>query len=100
MTDPIFTEMDHNEVTDMLGTYWPVPNTATTLTLPPDCGITTGSVAVYPVPGRPGRTWWAVNGSIPPQAAGVPGQALADLLPGSVLVIPDPPPDHPIPPQT
>lgn len=101
MTDPVFTEMDRDEVISYLGTAWPTRPDAATLTLPPDCGITTGAVAVYPTPGRPGLTWWAVDGQIAPQSAGVPDQALADLLPGSVLHLPDPPsPEIPSPPYS
>lgn len=100
MTDPIFTAMDRDEVITYLGASWPVPTDATVLTLPPDTGITDGAVAVYPLPGRPGQTWWAVDGQIPPQPAGTPDEALAALLPGSVLQTPPPPDDDPTPPQT
>jgi hypothetical protein len=95
MTDPIFTAMDRDEVISYLGSYWPVSAATPLLTLPPDCGITTGAAAVYPRPGRPGTTWWAVDGSIPPQGSGTPDEALAALLPGSVLILPPPPSDDP-----
>lgn len=103
MTDPVFTAMDRDEVIGYLGSAWPPPADAPLLTLPPGCGITDGAVAVYPRPGRPGRTWWAVDGSIPPQGAGTPDEALAALLPGSVLVVTPPPPEDdppPAPPYT
>jgi hypothetical protein len=100
MTDPVFTAMDRDEVIGYLGSYWPARGTDPALTLPPDCGITTGAVAVYPRPGRPGTTWWAVDGSITPQPAGTPDEALAALLPGSVLVLPPPAPPEDDPPPT
>jgi hypothetical protein len=98
MTDPVFTPLDRDEVISYLGGIWPPQHDATTLTLPPDCGITDGAVAVYPTPGRPGITWWAVDSLIGPQSAGVPDDALVALLPGSVLNVPAPPdPDEPPP---
>lgn len=103
---PIYTPFDRDEVTRNLGPAWPAPPTAALLTLPPDALDTngnpfaTGAVAVFPVPGRPGRTWWAVDSQIPPQQAGTPDDALAAMLPGSVLQTPPPPADSQIPPQT
>lgn len=95
---PVFTAMDRDEVIGYLGGVWPPPADAPTLLLPPDCGITCGAVAVYPIPGRPGRAWWAVDSLIGPQTAGTPDEALAALLPGSVLQGPADPPDEPPPP--
>lgn len=103
---PVFTTYDRDEVIRYMGPTWPVPATATTLTLPADAidstgqPFTTGAVAVWPTPGRPGQTWWAVDGSVPPQPAGTPGDALAALVPGSVLVVPPPPEENPTPPQS
>jgi hypothetical protein len=99
MTDPVFTALPRDEVIGYLGGIWPPQQDAVTLALPPDCGITDGAVAVYPTPGRPGVTWWAVDSLIGPQAGRTPDEALADLLPGSVLQAPaPPPPDSPPPP--
>lgn len=100
MTDPIFTALDRDEVIGYLGGIWPPQQDATTLTLPPDCGITDGAVAVYPRPGRPGVTWWAVDSLIGPQGAGTPDEALAELLPGSVLNVPADQPTAPPPPPS
>lgn len=103
---PVYTPIDRDEVITYLGPAWPVPATATTLTLAPGTvgadgqPFTDGAVAVFPLPAQPGRTWWCVDGSIPPQSTGTPDQALADLLPGSTLVVPPPPDTDPTPPQT
>lgn len=95
---PVFTGLDRAEAISYLGGIWPPPADATTLVLPPDTGITDGAVAVYPVPGRPGVTWWAVDSLIGPQSAGVPDEELAALLPGSTLQVPTTPgPDDPAP---
>lgn len=92
---PVYTELPRDEVTVALGPYWPVPASAPHLVLPPDAPLVDGAVAVYPRPGRPGVTWWALDAAIPPQPSGTPDEALAALLPGSALVLPDPPPDIP-----
>ncbi|WNI15575.1 hypothetical protein [Actinacidiphila sp. ITFR-21] len=101
---PVFTPFNRDEVIRYLGPFWPPRNNRPSLTLPPDATgtdgepFTTGAVAVWPVPGRPGQTWWAVDGSVPTQPAGAPDQALADMVPGSVLVVP-PPDSPPFPPS-
>lgn len=102
MTDPAYTPYDRTEVIGYLGTAWPAPATATLLVLPVDTvgPDFTGAVAVWPVPGRPGTTWWAVDGVVPPQLTGTPDEALAALLPGSVLQTPPPPDGDPTPPLT
>lgn len=101
MTDPSFTEFPQDEVVTYLSRWWPIPNNATLLLLDTDHTAFTGAVGVYPVPGRPGTTWWAVDGVIPPQPIGTPTQALAAMLPGSVLQTPPPPPaGDPSPPLT
>jgi hypothetical protein len=98
---PVYTALDLDEVAGYLGTYYPVPEDVTVLVLPPDAPEQfTGAVAVYPRPGRPGQTWWAVDGEIPPQAAGTPDDALMALLPGSSLYTPQPPADDPTPPHS
>jgi hypothetical protein len=98
---PVYTALDRDEVIGYLAGVWPPAADAPTLALPPDCGITCGAVAVYLVPGRPGVTWWAVDGLIGPQSGRTPDEALAALLPGSVLQPPVlPPVDDPTPPLT
>ncbi len=96
--NPIYTPMPHDEVISYLASTWPPrPNTAC-LTIPPDAGITDGAVAVYPVEGRPGTSWWVVDSTVYVQDAGTPDEALAALMPGSVLGMvpdPDPGPDNP-----
>lgn len=93
----VFTPLDREQVIAYLGDAWPVPDGTTLLRLPAD-GMTDGAVSVYPVPGQPGTAWWAVDSVIPPQAAGIPDEALAALIPGSVLTViadPGPPPEPP-----
>lgn len=100
---PNYTPLDRDEVISYFGPAWPPTPDAPSLTVPPeliptDGESTSGAVGVYPTPGRPGTTWWAVDAVIWPQSAGAPDEALAELLPGSVLTVPAPPdPDEPPP---
>lgn len=93
---PVYTGIDRDEVISYLGAAWPPRPGDTSLTIPPDTGITDGAATVYPVDGQPGTTWWVVDGAIPVQDAGTPDEALAALLPGSALgTIPNPEPGTP-----
>ncbi|MFE3169331.1 hypothetical protein [Streptomyces sp. NPDC059224] len=83
--NPVYTAIERNEVISYLGRGWPPRSGEPSLTIPPDTGITDGAATVYPDEGRPGTTWWVVDSTIPQQDAGVPDEALAALLPGSVL---------------
>lgn len=97
----VFTPLGREEVIVYLGAAWPAPDGSPLLRLPDDAGMTDGAVSVYPNPGQPGTAWWAVDSVIPPQAAGIPDEALAALIPGSVLIAdapvtdPGPPPEPP-----
>ncbi|MGJ5895151.1 hypothetical protein ACSCBZ_24825 [Streptomyces niveiscabiei] len=84
MSDPVYLPMDRDEVISYLAPSWPPRPDTAYLTLP-EGTVTDGAAIVYPTAGRPGTCWWVVDSTIPTQAAGVPDEALAELLPGSVL---------------
>lgn len=97
--NPVYTRLDRDEVISYLGRAWPPRPGDPCVTIPPDAGLEDGAVAVYPVEGRPGTTWWVVDSTVYPQDAGTPDEALAALLPGSVLTaVPGPDPDTDTPP--
>ncbi|MFF8467910.1 hypothetical protein [Streptomyces griseus] len=83
-------------VVGLLGAHWPAAPGSTLVRIDPAAGVTDGAVSVYTTPGRPGVTWWLVDGVIPPQGAGASGEALAALIPGAVAeYIPIPEPESP-----
>ncbi|MGW2210118.1 hypothetical protein [Streptomyces sp. NPDC001781] len=82
---PIYSSLDRGEVISYLGRCWPPRAGEPCLSLPAEAGITDGAATVYPVEGRPGMAWWVVDGTVYQQDAGTPDEALAELLPGSVL---------------
>lgn len=94
--------MPRDEVIAQFGSvYWPIRDGAPLLRLDPTTAdyTTDGAVVIYPTPGQPGYLWWLVDGVIPPQAAGDITADLAAQIPGSVLELPPPPDDNPIPPN-
>ena len=98
--NPVYTALDRDDVISYLGRCWPPTPGEPCLTIPPDAGITDGAATVYPVEGRPGTSWWVVDSTVNVQDAGTPDDALAALLPGSVLgTVPDPDPTTDTPPQ-
>ncbi|WP_098892270.1 hypothetical protein [Streptomyces sp. or3] len=76
--------MPRDEVLSYMGTDWPPTPGATVVRIDPAAGVTDGTVSVYETPGRPGISWWLVDGVIPPQGAGAGGEALAALISGAV----------------
>lgn len=99
MTTVVYLAMPRDEVIPYLGPKWPPAEGATVLRCPNQAGVTDGAVIVYQVEGKPGTTWWLVDGVIPPQDAGPVDEALAALIPESVLETPEPAPP-PTPPWT
>jgi hypothetical protein len=100
MTGPIYIALSRDDVISYLGRAWPPRPGQPCLTIADEAGITDGVAVVYPVDGQPGTCWWVVDRLIPTQDAGTPDEALAALLPGSVLgAIPSPGPDPDEPPQ-
>lgn len=98
MSDPVYIALQHDDVVSYLGPAWPPTPGDPLLVIPPDASLTDGAAIVYPQEGRPGITWWVVDSTIPRQGAGTPDEALAALLPGSVLgtvLSPTPTPDTP-----
>ncbi|WP_405554339.1 hypothetical protein [Streptomyces sp. NBC_01171] len=92
--NPIYTSLDRDEVISYLGRCWPPRPGDPCLTVPADAGLTDGAATVYPREGQPGMAWWVVDSTVYQQDAGTPDEALAALLPGSVLTtVPDP---HPV----
>lgn len=65
------TPMPRDEVLSYLGPNWP-PRPGAVVVRVTALGIENGAVTVYAVEGQPGMTWWAVDGLIPPQDAGLP----------------------------
>lgn len=101
MSDPIYVPIARDEVVSYLGRCWPPNPNDPCLTLPADAGMTDGGVVVYPQEGRPGTCWWVVDSTVYVQDAGTPDEALAALVPGSVLgTVPDPSPAPDTPPQS
>ncbi|MFB8101350.1 hypothetical protein ACFC3O_00685 [Streptomyces sp. NPDC056007] len=96
MTDVTLYAMPREDVLSYLGHDWPPRPGATVVRIDPAGGVTDGIVSVYATPGRPGVSWWLVDGIIPPQGAGAGGEALAALIPGAVAeLIPIPEPESP-----
>ncbi|MEU3700987.1 hypothetical protein AB0E82_02040 [Streptomyces anulatus] len=88
--------LPHDVVVGLLGSSWPPAPGSTVVRIDPAAGVTDGGVSVYATPGRPGITWWLVDGVIPPQGAWVGGDVLAALIPGAVAeYIPIPEPESP-----
>ncbi|MDX3074621.1 hypothetical protein [Streptomyces sp. MI02-7b] len=85
MTDPAYYAIPRDEVLSYLAGSWPPVPGEPCLHLPPAAGITDGAVAVYPVEGRPGTTWWVVDSTVYRQDAGTPSGDLAALIPDALL---------------
>ncbi|MGI3198441.1 hypothetical protein ACRJ4B_16125 [Streptomyces sp. GTA36] len=97
MADPIFLPIERADVISYMGPCWPPRIGEPCVTLPDTSGITDGAVCVYPQEGRPGYLWWVLDNTVYRQDAGVPGEALAELIPGATAgTVPDPNP-NPIP---
>lgn len=96
----VYVPMPRDTVLSYLGPSWPPAPAALLLRVPESAAVTDGAVNVYEFEGRPGVTWWLVDGAIPPQDAGPVDEALAALVPGSVLVEQEPPPEPETPPIT
>lgn len=94
-----YIPLAREEVVSYLGPAWPPAADATVLRVPTEPGVTDGAVVVYAIEGRPGVTWWLVDGIVPPQEAGPVDEQLAAQVPGSELVTPEPVED-PTPPYT
>lgn len=105
-TDPVEPEppavtvtvfaLPREDVLSYLGPSWPPAPGSTVVRIDPATEVTDGGVSVYETPGRPGITWWLVDGVIPPQGAWVGGDVLAALIPGAVAeLIPEPEPGVP-----
>lgn len=84
MTTITLLALPREEVLTYLDTWPPAPGT-TVVRVDPAGGVTDGAVMVYTTPGRPGVTWWMVDGLIPPQGAGAGGEELAALIPGATV---------------
>lgn len=96
MTDVTLIALPREDVLAYLGPAWPPARDAVLVRIDPAAGVTDGAVVVYETPGRPGVTWWLVDGVIPPQGAGPGGEPLAALIPGAVVVLPpEPEPETP-----
>lgn len=99
--NPVYAPLDRDEVISYLGRCWPPVPGEPCLTVPASAGLTDGAATAYPVEGRPGMTWWVIDSAVYRQDAGTPDEALAALLPGSVLgSVPDSNPEPDTPPQT
>lgn len=86
-----YMPLPREEVLASLGAAWPAPVGAVLVRIPQYSEVTDGAVVIYVIEGRPGTTWWVVDGVIPPQGAGAGGEELAALIPDSVVeVVPDP----------
>jgi hypothetical protein len=100
MTDPIYIALAREDVVSYMGRAWPPRPGQPCLTVPAEAGVTDGAAVVYPVDGQPGTCWWLIDSVINVQDAGTPDEALAALLPGSVLgTVPSPNPIPDSPPQ-
>lgn len=96
MTDITLIALPREGVLAALGPVWPPAPGAAIVRIPGASGVEDGAVVVYETPGRPGVTWWLVDGVIPPQGSGPGGDALAALLPGAITeTVPDAEPDSP-----
>lgn len=103
MTEPVepavtvtVFDLPRDLVVGLLGAAWPPAPGSTVVRIDPAAGVTDGGISIYETPGRPGVTWWLVDGVIPPQGAGAGGEELAALIPGAVAeLIPIPEPESP-----
>ncbi|MFI1734044.1 hypothetical protein ACH40E_33490 [Streptomyces acidicola] len=91
------TPMTRDETLAVLGLHWPPRPGALVARIGSVVAIGHGAVAVHDTDGRPGTTWWAVDGLVVPQDAGPPPS-----LPGCPLeTVPEPavepPPVDPAP---
>ncbi|MFF9124357.1 hypothetical protein ACF09J_13785 [Streptomyces sp. NPDC014889] len=94
LPDPIYLLLERTDVISYMGRGYPPRPGTPCLVLPPEAELTDGAVCVYPELGRPGYTWWVLDSTVYVQDAGTPDEALAGLIPGSVLQhVPDPNPD-------
>ncbi|MEU7381550.1 hypothetical protein AB0A91_16410 [Streptomyces sp. NPDC042207] len=94
LPEPIYLVLERADVVSYMGRGYPPRPGAPRLVLPPEAELTDGAVCVYPEPGRPGYTWWVLESTVYVQDAGTPDEALAALIPGSVLgSVPDPDPN-------
>ena len=66
------TPMARDEALAQLGPHWPPLPGAEVVHVGAAVAIEHGAVAVHETDGRPGTTWWAVDGLIVPQDAGPP----------------------------
>lgn len=64
MTDPAYGAMPHDQVAAQLGSSYPPAPGAQCLAI---TAITDGWVAVYPVDGQPGKSFWVIDSYVPPQ---------------------------------
>lgn len=75
-----YTPMPREDVLTSLGPHWPPLPGALVAKLGAIVEVSHGAIAVHDdeeQPGRPGYTWWVVDGLIVPQDAG-PAPALPD----------------------
>ncbi|WP_326730234.1 hypothetical protein [Streptomyces phaeochromogenes] len=80
------TPMSRDDALAMLGPHWPPRPGATMARIGSVAAIDHGAVAVHTAEGRPGATWWAVDGLLVPQDAGPPPS-----LPGCPMqTVPEP----------
>lgn len=95
--DPIYVPLDHDEVVRCLGNRIPARTGRPFLRAPADAEVQTGGVCVFPTEGQPGWLFYLLDGCIYEQDAGPVDEALAALIPGSVLeTVPgDIPPETP-----
>ena len=81
-----YTELARDEVLASLGPHWPPRPGSTVALIGEAVAVTHGAVAVHGPDGRPGTTWWAIDGLIVPQDAGPPPK-----LPGCrTATVPEP----------
>ncbi|MEU7431088.1 hypothetical protein AB0B07_09555 [Streptomyces sioyaensis] len=94
---PIFVPLDRDEVVRCLGDRLPPRVGWPVLRVPTDAEVQTGGVCVFPREGQPGWLFYLLDGLIAEQDAGAVDEALAALIPGSVLeTVPgDIPPESP-----
>ncbi|TJZ55613.1 hypothetical protein FCH28_09750 [Streptomyces piniterrae] len=94
---PIYVPLDRDEVVRCLGNRLPPRVGRPVLRVPTDAEVQTGGVCVFPIEGRPGYLYYLLDGLIVEQDAGPVDEALAALIPGSVLeTVPgDIPPETP-----
>ncbi|RMB85623.1 hypothetical protein [Streptomyces shenzhenensis] len=79
------TPMARAEVIAVLGPHWPPLPGATVARISALVAVDHGAVAVHDADGRPGTTWWVIDGLIVPQDAGPPPQ-LPGIAPETIPV--------------